>query len=51
MLSAAGVPVSTAATDLPVRDEVAERPLLVLLELALRGALHPACLLYTSRCV
>jgi superfamily I DNA/RNA helicase/RecB family exonuclease len=42
VLSAAGVPVSTAATDLPVRDEVAVRPLLVLLELALRGALHPA---------
>jgi superfamily I DNA/RNA helicase/RecB family exonuclease len=41
VLMAAGVPVAGTATDLPVRDEVAVRPLLALLEVVLdlaRGA-------------
>ncbi len=41
VLAASGVPVSASATDLPVRDEVAVRPLLALLDvvigLTLRG--------------
>lgn len=47
VLMAAGVPVAGTATDLPVRDEVAVRPLLALLDVVLdlaRGAteaLHP----------
>ncbi|HET7280490.1 MAG TPA: PD-(D/E)XK nuclease family protein, partial [Dermatophilaceae bacterium] len=43
VLMAAGVPVGTAATDLPVRDEVAVRPLLALLRTVLDLARsHPA---------
>jgi superfamily I DNA/RNA helicase/RecB family exonuclease len=38
VLSAAGVPVAGSATDLPVRDEVAVRPLLALLRAALELA-------------
>jgi superfamily I DNA/RNA helicase/RecB family exonuclease len=38
VLMAAGVPVAGAATDLPVRDEVAVRPLLALLRAALELA-------------
>jgi superfamily I DNA/RNA helicase/RecB family exonuclease len=38
VLMAAGVPVVGSATDLPVRDEVAVRPLLALLEVALAVA-------------
>lgn len=38
VLSAAGVPVAGTATDLPVRDEVAVRPLLALLRAALELA-------------
>ena len=44
VLMAAGVPVAGTATDLPVRDEVAVRPLLALLEVVLdlaRGAEDP----------
>lgn len=43
-LTAAGVPVAVAATELPVRDEVAVRPLLALLGVVLRvagGQEHP----------
>ncbi len=40
-LAAAGVPVGSAPGALPIRDEVAVRPLLLLLELALRGAREP----------
>lgn len=38
VLLASGVPVSVPSVELPVRDEVAVRPLLILLELALRCA-------------
>jgi superfamily I DNA/RNA helicase/RecB family exonuclease len=38
VLMAAGVPVSVPATEVPVRDEVAVRPLLALLEVALNVA-------------
>ncbi len=38
VLMAAGVPVAGSATDLPVRDEVAVRPLLALLDVALEVA-------------
>lgn len=44
VLMAAGVPVAGTSTDLPVRDEVAVRPLLALLEVVLdraRGAEEP----------
>lgn len=44
VLMAAGVPVAGSSTDLPVRDEVAVRPLLALLEVVLelaRGAEEP----------
>jgi superfamily I DNA/RNA helicase/RecB family exonuclease len=44
VLMASGVPVAGTATDLPVRDEVAVRPLLALLEVVLdlaRGAEEP----------
>ena len=44
VLMAAGVPVAGSSTDLPVRDEVAVRPLLALLEVVLdrvRGADEP----------
>jgi superfamily I DNA/RNA helicase/RecB family exonuclease len=38
VLMAAGVPVSVSSTEVPVRDEVAVRPLLALLEVALNVA-------------
>ncbi|HET7476689.1 MAG TPA: ATP-dependent DNA helicase [Dermatophilaceae bacterium] len=38
VLAAAGVPVATPATGLPVRDEVAVRPLLTMLDVVLRVA-------------
>ena len=38
VLTAAGVPVAVAPTEVPVRDEVAVRPLLALLEVALNVA-------------
>jgi superfamily I DNA/RNA helicase/RecB family exonuclease len=38
VLMASGVPVSVPATELPVRDEVAVRPLLALMEVALKVA-------------
>jgi len=42
VLMAAGVPVSVPSAEVPVRDEVAVRPLLALLEVALNvGAGHP----------
>jgi len=44
VLAAAGVPLAPAAAELPLRDEVAVRPLLALLELALRHALDPAAI-------
>ena len=37
-LAAAGVPVGSAPGAVPIRDEVAVRPVLLLLELAIRGA-------------
>jgi len=39
VLMAAGVPVSVPSTEIPVRDEVAVRPLLALLEVALNVAM------------
>ena len=42
VLVAAGVPVAGTATDLPVRDEVAVRPLLALLEVVLDLARAPS---------
>ena len=45
VLMAAGVPVAVPSTDVPVRDEVAVRPLLALLEVALRvGSGEPEAL-------
>ncbi len=41
VLAAAGVPVASLTSDLPVRDEVAVRPLLALLDLCLRLAVDP----------
>ncbi len=41
VLLTAGVPVAPSAADMPVRDEVAVRPLLGLLELCLRRAVDP----------
>ncbi len=41
VLQSHGVPVLPAASESPVRDEVAVRPLLVLLQVVLSRALHP----------
>ncbi len=41
ILRAAGVPLAPTGTDLPVRDEVAVRPLLALLKLSLAAARDP----------
>ncbi|MFZ1286104.1 MAG: ATP-dependent helicase, partial [Candidatus Phosphoribacter sp.] len=42
VLAASGVPVAAPAVELPVREEVAVRPLLGLLELSLRWAVDPS---------
>ncbi|MGV1007063.1 MAG: ATP-dependent helicase [Dermatophilaceae bacterium] len=51
VLSAAGVPLAPPTTDLPVRDEVAVRPLLALLELCLRLARDPGALVTPTEAV
>jgi len=51
ILMAQGVPVAAATAEVPVRDEVAVRPLLALLECALTVALEPGHQISTEQAV